>query len=136
MGLGKSKLSSVVMCAGILGLATGIMLTTVPSFSIYPLIVHGKPYDWRTLPAFLAIMFELTVLFSALSTVGALLVFNRLPRWNHPVFNWEGFSRVTDDGFVLIVEAKDALFSVSRVRAMLEELGGEEIAVIHEDAVR
>jgi hypothetical protein len=30
-----------------------------PSWLIYPLVVHGKPFNWATVPAFFPIMFEL-----------------------------------------------------------------------------
>src|SRR4051812_37780055 len=45
MGLGKSWLSAPVMVGGFTGLITAVLLTCIPSFGIYPLIVHGKPYD-------------------------------------------------------------------------------------------
>ncbi len=63
------------------------------------------------MPAFFPIIFELTVLFSAFSTIFALLIMNQLPKWYHPVFNWERFTRVSDDGFFLVVEARDPKFS-------------------------
>ena len=45
MGLGKSWLSAVVLCGGITGLLTACVLTFGPSSFLYPLIVHGKPYQ-------------------------------------------------------------------------------------------
>src|SRR5436305_12294917 len=65
MGLGKSWLSAVVLIGGILGISTAMFIEFGASWGLYPLIVHGKPYDWRTVPAFFPIMFELTVLFAA-----------------------------------------------------------------------
>src|SRR5687768_8313336 len=62
MGLGKSWLSTAVLGGGTGGFITAIVLTFVPSFFIYPVIVHGKPYDFYTSPAFFPIFFELTVL--------------------------------------------------------------------------
>jgi hypothetical protein len=132
MGLGKSWLSLPVLIGGTTGLITAVALECIPSFSIYPVIVHGKPYDWRTLPAFFPIMFELTVLFSAFSTVTALLVMSKLPRWYHPVFNWERFTRVTNDGFFLIIEAQDPKFNEARTRELLEKTGGQHVTLIHD----
>ena len=96
------------------------------------LIVDGKPYTWATIPAFFPIIFELTVLFSAFSTVFSLLIMNQLPKWYHPVFNWERFSRVTDDGFFIVIEARDAKFSETKTRALLEEIGGQHVTLIHD----
>jgi hypothetical protein len=132
MGLGKSWLSTPVLIGGATGTLTATLLTFIPSWGIYPMIVHGKPTDWRTVPAFFPIMFELTVLFAAFTTVFALLIMNQLPKWYHPVFNWERFSRVTDDGFFLVIEARDSKFSETKTRALLEEIGGTHVTLIHD----
>ena len=132
MGLGKSWLGVPVLIGGATGALTAILLTCIPSFAIYPLIVNGKPYNWATLPAFFPIIFELTVLFSAFATIFTLLIMNQLPRWYHPVFNWERFSRVTDDGFFIVIEARDAKFSEIKTRALLEEIGGNHVTLIHD----
>ena len=132
MGLGKSWLSFYVFIGGTSGLLTAVCLEMIPSFSLYKLIVHGKPYDWRTIPAFFPIMFELTVLFSAFTTIITLLIMNQLPKWYHPVFNWERFARVTDDGFFAVIEARDPKFSETKTRALLEEIGVQHVTLIHD----
>jgi hypothetical protein len=132
MGLGKSWLSAAVFVGGFLGLMTGLALATIPSFVLYPIIVHGKPYDWRTLPAFFPIMFELTVLFSAFTAVFGMFALNQLPRLHHPVFNWDRFKRFTDDGFLMVIEARDEKFSEVRTKALLEEIGGKNVTLIHD----
>ncbi len=132
MGLGKSWLSAAVLCGGITGLLTAVCLTFIPSWGIYPLIVHGKPFDWRTVPAFFPIFFELTILCSAFATVFALLIMNQLPKWYHPVFNWERFKRATDDGFFVVIEARDPKFSESKTRELLEGIGGKHVTLIHD----
>ncbi len=132
MGLGKSWLSSIVFVGGLTGLLTGVALTTVPSFALYPIIVHGKPYSWPTIPAFFPIIFELTVLLSALTTVGSMFLLNQLPKWYHPVFNWDRFKKVTDDGFFIVIEARDSKFSETRTKVLLQELGGSNVTLIHD----
>src|SRR3984893_9365650 len=79
MGLGKSWLSAAVLGGGITGLLTAITLEFGPSWFIYPLIVHGKPVDWRTVPAFFPIMFELTVLFAAFTAFFVIVIMKGLP---------------------------------------------------------
>ena len=133
MGLGKSWLSAAVLCGGITGLFTAITLEFGPSWFIYPLVVHGKPTNWATVPAFFPIMFELTVLFSAFTAFFAMLVMNGLQRWYHPVFNWRRFSRATNDGFFLIIEARDPRFTELEARELLEQSGGRHVTVIHEE---
>jgi len=132
MGLGKSWLSAPVFIGGSTGLLTAALLTFIPSWGIYPMIVHGKPFNWATVPAFFPIFFELTVLFSAFSTVFSLMIMNKLPQWYHPVFNWERFTRVSDDGFFLVIESRDPKFSEIKTRALLEEIGGQHVTLIHD----
>src|ERR1041384_6837083 len=69
MGLGKSWLSAAGCGGDTTGLLTAIGLTFIPSFFLYKVIVHGKPYNFFTTPAFFPIFFELTVLFSAFTAV-------------------------------------------------------------------
>ena len=133
MGLGKSWLSAVVLIGGITGLLTAVILEFGPSWFIYPVIVHGKPFNWATVPAFFPIMFELTVLFSAFSAFFANLIMNGLPRWHHPIFNWDRFARVTNDGFFLAIEARDPRFSEMETHDLLVETGGLHITIVHEE---
>lgn len=133
MGMGKSWLSTVVLIGGITGFVTAMILEFGPSEFLYPLIVHGKPYTWRTVPAFFPIMFELTILFSAFAAFFAWQLMNGLPRWYHPLFNWERFKRVSNDGFFLAIEARDPRFSEIEARELLERSGGQHITIVHED---
>ncbi len=122
----------VVLCGGLTGLLTAVVLESYPSTIDYKLVVDAKPVNWATVPAFFPIFFELTVLCSAFAAVGALLVFNQLPKWYHPLFNWERFSRATDDGFFLVIEARDPKFSETSTRAFLEEIGGTHVTLVHD----
>ncbi|MFL6526756.1 MAG: DUF3341 domain-containing protein [Chthoniobacterales bacterium] len=133
MGLGKSWLSTPVLIGGITGLLTAAILEFGPSSILYPLIVHGKPRNFWTVPAFFPIMFELTILFSAFSAFFSVLLMNGLPRWYHPVFNWDRFKKVTNDGFFIIIEARDPRFTEMEARQLLEEAGGQHVTLIHED---
>lgn len=133
MGLGKSWLSAPVLAGGITGLLTAAVLEFGPSSIIYPLIVHGKPRNFWTVPAFFPIMFELTVLFSAFTCFFSLLIMNGLPRWHHPVFNWDRFTRATTDGFFLVIEARDPRFTEMEARELLEQSGGQHVTLIHDE---
>ena len=91
MGLGKSAVSYIVLCSGLTGTATALLLELGSALYLYPLIVQGKPTNITTIPAFFPVIFELTVLFSAFGAVFGMLAMNLLPRWNHPLFNWDRF---------------------------------------------
>jgi hypothetical protein len=49
------------------------------------------------------------------------------------VFNWERFKRATDDGFFLIIEARDPRFTESEAEQLLTQSGGQHITIIHEE---
>lgn len=131
MGLGRSRLSFFSLMGGVAGAITAFVLVFYTSYLDYPLVVQGKPY-FAFEPTF-PVFFELTILLCAFATIGALLGMNLLPRYNHPLFNWDRFARVTDDGFFLAVEAGDPLFSEEETRALMEKAGGARITLIHED---
>jgi hypothetical protein len=133
MGLGKSWLSGWVLFGGVSGLLTAALVEFGPSWGLYRLIVHGKPWNFWVVPAFFPIMFELTVLFSAFAAFFAVLIMNGLPRPNHPMFNWNRFARVSNDGFFLAIEARDPRFTEIEARQLFERSGGEHITIIHEE---
>src|SRR6202047_5604172 len=132
MGLGKSYLGYIIFCGGFSVFSTPAALEFIPSSFLYPLIVHGKPVNFFTVPAFFPVMFELTVLFSAFTAFFGVFVMNRLPRLHHPIFDYEQFRRVTDDAFFLIIEASDPRFSDTVTREFLEEIGGKDVTLLYE----
>lgn len=133
MGLRKSWLSALVFFGGLTGLTIAVILTFYPSSIDYPLIVAGKPLGFFTIPAFFPIMFELTILLSAFTATFGMLALNGLPRWNHPMFNWDEFKKVSNDGFFLAIEATDPQFDEKATRALLEELGAKNITLVYGD---
>lgn len=128
MGLKSSRVSAVSLAGGITGCLTAFVLVFYPSAIDYPLIVQGKPF-FAFEPVF-PIFFELTILLTAFATLGGMLLFNLLPRWNHPLFNWQKFEKVTDDGFFLVIESTDPKYSEGDTRKLLEELGGTDVTVV------
>ncbi len=133
MGLKKSPLGYIVFGGGTLGFIIALSLVFIPSSFIYPLIVHGKPTDWTTIPAFVPILFELTVLLSALTALFGMLILNGLPRLNHPVFEWERFTRVTDDKFYIVIERRDQKFNEAATTALLQATGADLIETLYEE---
>lgn len=134
MGLGKSAVSYITLCTGLTGTATALLLELGSALYLYPLIVQGKPTNWTTLPAFFPVIFELTVLFSAFGAVFGMLAMNLLPRWHHPLFNWDRFvAKTTDDGFFVVVEASDPRFSEKDTRDFLANLGGTNVTAVYDE---
>jgi hypothetical protein len=128
MGVRPTILPWLVLGAGLTGCSAAIGLQwycnspqTASSasglFSGYPLIFSGKPY-W-SLPANIPIIFELTVLFSALMTFFGVWGLSRLPQYYFPAFKNPNFRRVTDDGFFIIIQARDQGFRLEQARQLL-----------------
>jgi len=130
MGLPNSKVSFFSLCGGIVGAATAFFLIWYTSGVEYPLVVQGKPH-FAFEPTF-PVFFEITILLTAFFTVGSMLVLNFLPRYYHPVFNWDRFAKVTDDKFFAVIESSDPLFHEAKTKALLEDLGGTHVTLIEE----
>ncbi len=118
MGIKPTILPWIVLGAGLTGLAAGVLLQWWTNAIDYPWITSGKPM-W-SLPANIPIAFELTILFSALTTLGGMLALNKLPHPSHPLDLKERFERATDDKFFLLVEASDPKYDAEEVTALLE----------------
>lgn len=133
MGLRRSILGKIVFFGGLSGFSLAVFLQFFPSSFLYPLTVAGKPTNFFTVPAFFPIMFELTVLLSAFTTVFGMLILSGLPRFHHPMFNWERFKKVTDDGFFIAIEASDPQFHPEKTPELLASLGGSHVTFIYDD---
>ncbi len=123
-----SKVPWIVLGGGITGGTLAILMQWWMSAVDYPLMVAGKPFF--SLPAFVPIIFELTVLFSALAAVFGMLGINRLPMPYNPVFKHSTFRRATDDRFFLLIEAEDPKFQLKTAQAALAEAGGAHVEVL------
>src|SRR5689334_10808331 len=101
MGIKRSFLPYVTFLAGLTGTMSALALQIWTSAVDWPLNIGGKPFI--SLPAFIPITFELTVLFGGLATVGALFYVCGLPDVGakplHP--------GITNDKFVLFVPSTE-----------------------------
>lgn len=131
MGLGQSKLGAIVFPAAMTGTTLGFLMMWWMNGVDYPLIIGGKP--GFSLPSQIPIMFELTVLFSAFSTVFGMLHLNRLPRHHHPIFNSERFSAATDHKFFVSIESEDPKFDLEKTKKLLEQCHPVNIEVVYDD---
>jgi hypothetical protein len=128
MGLGPSYLPWLVLFAGITGatLAMGFMIWT--SAYDYPLNIGGKPTF--SIPAFIPVTFEVTILFSGLTAVFGMFFLNRMPVYHHPLFDIAKFAKVTDDKFFLMIEARDKKYDRNKVIEFLNNTGAKTTTVV------
>ncbi len=130
MGMRDTKLPWIVLGAGLTGAVLGLGMQIYMNAIDYPINISGKPLV--SLPAFIPIVFEMTILFAALTAFGAMLVLNGLPKLYQPVFKSERFRRVTNDRFFIVIEAKDPLFDRERTETFLASLGGAAAEVLED----
>lgn len=124
----KPKIQYLVFIGGVVGAITGFGLQYYASVISYPLIIGGRPFNsW---PAFIVVIFELTILFAGLAAVFGMLGLNGFPHPYHPVFNAKDFNQVSRDKFFLVIEASDKRFDPARTRAFLESLNPEEVTEV------
>lgn len=131
MGLRPTWLPILVFLCGLTGCIVGAVLqwfTNATSFDMwalvpvrgYDFIISGKPM--ASIPTWIIVMFELTILLAAFGAVFGMLIMNGLPRWYHPCFKSPNFHRVTNDRFFLVIESRDPRFVRSRAREFMESL--------------
>jgi hypothetical protein len=101
-------------------LLSGLLLTWWTSAVDWAVNVGGKPFF--SLPAFIPIIFELTILFAAFTAVFGMLAINGYPRLNHPLFEVPEFGRASVDRFFLCIESEDDLYDKEKTREFLEDL--------------
>lgn len=122
MGQRRSRLPLATLLAGVMGCLIAIGFQIWSSAWDWPIDVGGKPYI--SLPAFIPITFELTVLLGGLGTFFALLVRCRLfPGARKPLPDMQ----VTDDRFVLAIDASGRSFASDKAIALLKEKGALQV---------
>ncbi|MEZ0392754.1 MAG: DUF3341 domain-containing protein [Pseudobdellovibrionaceae bacterium] len=120
-GIQRSWIPYVTFVMGILGCLAGWALTWWTSAVSWPLNIGGKPF--HSLPAFIPIMFELTVLFAALSSVAVLLWACGLPKINPPVIHPD----LTSHKFGIFIPNDDSGYDERKVEELFRGLGASEI---------
>ena len=130
MQLRESKIGWIGMVAGTSGVSLAFLMIWWMVGVNYPNIAGGKPFF--NIPASIPIMFELTVLVTALTLVGSLiLLYLKLPSNSDPIMDTDFLRSVTSDKFGIYIEAKDAKFNADEVRALFEGLGSSTVSNIY-----
>jgi hypothetical protein len=128
MGLKPSKLGWIVAICGFCGGSGAMLLQWWVATHGYALNISGKPLF--SMPAFIPVTFELTILASAFAAVFGMFAFNMLPRFHHPVFYSDRFKAFSDDGFFISVEVEDDLFFEDKTQDFLKSLGPSHVELV------
>ncbi len=131
LGIKPTVLPWIVLACGLTGTVTALAMQIWMNAIDYPYIISGKPFI--SLPAFIPVAFELTVLFASFGAFFGMWALNGLPRFSNPMFTDPRFDRATDDRFFLYVDAKDERFDAQSVEKLFNESGGQYIQTVVDD---
>ena len=126
MGLAPTRLAITAFMYGITGLAFAIWMTNYMMIDDWPQDIGGKPsFSWaENMPAFVPIMFELTVFFAAHLMVITFYMRSRI--W--PFKDAENPDpRTTDDHFLMEIPVHN---NEAELTSLLNKTGAVEINVL------
>lgn len=100
----RTRLPIVTFIAGVLGLITALSFQYFVSAVDWPINVGGKPFN--SMPAFIPVAFEITVLFGAFITVLAFFIRSSLfPKIDKGIV----MNEITENYFVVALETNEKL---------------------------
>ena len=126
MGLAPTRLAITAFMYGVLGLGVAIWMTNYMMIQDWPQDIGGEPNFswWLNMPAFVPIMFELTVFFAAHLMVITFYMRSRI--WPFKAAE-NPDPRTTDDHFLMEIPVHD---NEEELTALLKETGAVEINVV------
>jgi hypothetical protein len=127
LGLRDTSLHTAGFIYGITGTTVAFSFITWALAYDWPMNIGGKPFF--SLPAWIPIMFELTVLFAA---VGMVLTFCYLCQLAPFVKKDHFHPRATDDMFVMAIECSDKT-DENEVSRFLQDIGAIEVSTQYKE---
>jgi molybdopterin-containing oxidoreductase family membrane subunit len=115
-----SPVRAFTLVGGIAGCATGAWLTLWMSYD-WPLVVGGKPVG--SIPPYVVIMFEMTILFGALSTLLGIALNTLYAVRRRGTIAYD--PRFTNDKFGIFVPVEGG--RAAAVESLLRAAGAEEV---------
>ena len=123
LGYKETRIHIAAFLFGITGTTLALTMMFYMLGIDWPMIIGGKNH--ASLPPFIPVTFELTVLLAALGMVGTFLVISDLKPYKKPrLFD----IRTTDDKHVMAIDlAKNTSFTKDQLVAIIKESGAEEV---------
>jgi hypothetical protein len=122
LGYKRSRMPKAAFMFGALGLSLALLMQFWMMGYDWPMIIGGK--NFASLPPFIPVTFELTVLLSALGMVGTFMVASNLKPYKKPkIFD----IRITDDKHVLAIDLGENKLSKKEIMAVVAQSGAEEV---------
>ena len=130
LGIEETRIAIMAFIYGCIGLIVAILMMNFIMIKDWPQNIGGKPsFSYiENMPAFVPIMFELTVFFAAHLMVITFYLRSRM--W--PFKNAENPDpRTTDDHFLMEIPIQD---NEKQLKALLAKTGAVELNVLEKDA--
>ncbi len=125
LGLRRSRLTRVAFAGGAVGGILGFLFQAWVFTAAYPINFGGKPFF--SVPSFMPVTFELTVLFAAFSMVIAYFISHNIGPGAKPLIHDE---RTTDDHFLVVVALPDnEQQQAENIKNVMTEAGAEGITI-------
>lgn len=124
--------SAWLLLAGLgAGATGGLALLVYTRLIVYPLNIGGRPLlSW---PAFVPIIFVLSILTAALLIVLGFLLLTRLPNADQPIWNLTHFSMARQECFFLYIDGDDPAFDPDETRQFLARAGAQGVVEVEQD---
>jgi mono/diheme cytochrome c family protein len=131
MGIKRTILPVLIFGGGTAGAIGGLLLQWWCNAYNWPWNISGKP-AWSQ-PANVAIAFECTILLAVFTSFFGVWILNKLPQVWHPFFRNDRFGQITDDAFLLGIEARDRRFDAEATPKLLKDAGALHVDHVHYD---
>lgn len=116
---GGNSVPAMVLLGGVTGGVTAWLMQYYIAAIEYPINVGGRPlHSW---PAFVPILFELTVLLASLAAFFGTLYLCGFPKLHFPLFDLEEFAKASSNRFFLCVESRDPSYSLTNTANLLNK---------------
>jgi mono/diheme cytochrome c family protein len=125
-----SMLGIVTLICGLSGTFLALVLMWWTMSVDYPMVIGGKPYF--SLPAFIPVTFEITVILATASTIIAMFAFFfGLPRNDHALQDTNYMKKVSRDHYGIVIEAIDPKFDERSTLEFLKRLNPLSTEIIY-----
>jgi hypothetical protein len=121
MNIPRSFIPYITFAAGLAGCTFGVWFTWWTSAVDWPLVIGGKPL-W-SLAAFVPVIFECTILFAALTSVGAMIVLYCLPAIYQPTI----YPVLTGHKFALFVPETEQGYDAAKLEQLFRSQGASDV---------
>jgi len=122
LGYKRTRLPIAAFLFGLTGTTLALVMQIWMLGYDWPMIIGGK--NFVSLPPFIPVTFELTVLLAALGMVGTFMIVSDLKPYKKPrIFD----IRITDDKHVMAIDLADNPSGREAIAKVLEDSGASEV---------